>query len=134
MAGRRRGELSADLARAAARFAQWRRTRVLGERIPGALWRLAVELAGREGVSRTATALRVGYYELQRRTAATEPGRNSAPSPSPAFVELPGGLVTGPGECLIEWERASGERLRIRLQGLPTPDVVALGRSFWGTG
>jgi hypothetical protein len=47
---------------------------------------------------------------------------------------LPPGSFVGPTtECVIEFEKASGARLRIRLPGTPSPDLVALGRSFWET-
>ena len=55
MARRQRREVPRDLARAAERFVRWRRSRVVGERIPERLWNCAVDLAGRYGVSRTAT-------------------------------------------------------------------------------
>lgn len=126
MAGRQRRDLPLDLARAAERFSQWRRSRVLGERIPEPLWRCAIDLAGRHGVSRTASALRVGYYELQKRLATAS---NGALAASPvAFVELPPVTV---GACLIEFENASGSRMRVQIQGGQLPDLVALGRSFW---
>ena len=126
MAGRQRRDVPLDLARATVRFAQWRRSRVLGERIPEPLWRCAVELAGQHGVSRTATALRVGYYELQKRLATTSSDAQAASSV--AFVELPPVSV---GACLIEFENTSGSRMRVHLQGGQLPDLVALGRSFW---
>ena len=126
MAGWQRRNVPLDLARAAERFAQWRRSRVLGERIPEALWRCAIDLAGRYGVSRTASALRVGYYELQKRRATAS---HDTPAASPvAFVELPPVTV---GACLIEFENASGSRMRVQLPGGQLPDLVALGRSFW---
>jgi hypothetical protein len=47
---------------------------------------------------------------------------------------LPPGSFVGPTtECVIELEKASGARLRIRLPGAPTPDLAALSRSFWET-
>jgi hypothetical protein len=51
MAGRTRAVLGTDLAQGAARFADWRRHREVGARIPAALWELAVELAQRHGLS-----------------------------------------------------------------------------------
>lgn len=126
MAGQRR-ELPLDLARAAGRFAQWRRSRVLGERIPEPLWSCAVDLAGRYGVSRTAAAIRVGFYELQKRVARVRNGEQAASSM--AFVELP--LAVAAGECLIEFENPSGSKMRVQLKGGQLPDLVALGRSFW---
>ncbi len=131
MAGRRRGEPARDLDKAAERFRCWRQSRVFGERIPEPLWNQAVELAGRYGISRTASSLRVGYYELQKRAATRPAGGSAVPGPREGFVELPP-LTTG--ECLIEFENASGRRMRVQIKGSSVPDLVALSRSFWDAG
>lgn len=130
------GEISQDLARAAARFSAWRRATQLGARIPPALWGLAVELAQQHGVSRTAAALKLDYYSLKKRLAASGSGRQSSPPSAlrPAFVELPAGPFAATGECLIELENAAGAKMRIHLKGSAMPDLAALGRDFWGVG
>jgi hypothetical protein len=78
-------------------------------------------------------ALKLGYYDLKKRveqtTSARQDPRGSAPHP--VFVELPAGSITGPGECVIEFEKSGGARMRIQLKGEGIPDLVALGRSFW---
>ncbi len=135
MAGRTSAVWAADLARGAARLADWRRGRELGARIPTALWNLAVRLAERHGVSRTSQALRVGYYSLQERVEAR--GRESATSAtvekamSPTFVELPAASCGAACECSIEFEKPCGTKLRVQLRGPQLPDLVALGREFW---
>ena len=63
--------IPAELSRAAARLDEWRRQRVKGERIPAPLWNMVLDLARRYGVSRTATTVRIGYYGLKKRLAAT---------------------------------------------------------------
>jgi len=134
MAGRKKGELPQELARAAARFGQWRRGRALGERIPEPLWNLATALAARYGVSRTATALQVDYYSLKKRseeepTSPAQQGEDSASSAS--FIELPPSALTPASECVIEFEKASGAKLRAHFKGSCLPDLAALGRGFW---
>jgi len=132
MRGRKRGEIPVDLSRAACRFAQWRQTRVLGERIPAALWDAAIELACRHGVSRTVAALGVRYDTLKHRVAERESlpvGRKDTVAP-PAFLELPASSLTTPSECVIEFENARGAKMRVQVKG-GAPDLVALGRSFW---
>ena len=120
------------LRRGAEQFARWRNAHELGTRIPQRLWKLAVELAFTYGVSRTATALRLDYYSLKRRLAdhAVPAVPASATPDSSAFVELPASTFSTSGECLIELEKSSGEKIRIRWKGA-APDVVALSRSFW---
>jgi hypothetical protein len=63
--------LPADLGKTAILFDQWRATRSLGQRIPDRLWKRACRLACKYGVSRVASALRVGYYQLKKRLDRT---------------------------------------------------------------
>ena len=125
-ASERRG-LPPDLALGLSRFQAWRGERKLGERIPRPLWDLAVRLAKLHGVSRTAAALGVDYYGLQRRTrAVTAP----VPSSHPAFVQVQAPIVAGK-ECRLEFDNGAGATLRVRLVGYDAADVEALSRSFW---
>jgi hypothetical protein len=119
--------LPPDLTLGRSRFHAWRRERKLGERIPRSLWDLAVRLAKMHGVSRTATALGLDYYGLQRRT-----GTVAAPAPSsnPAFVEVQAPIVAGK-ECRLEFDNGAGATLRVQLVGYDAADVEALSRSFW---
>ena len=125
-ASERRG-LPPDLALGRSRLQAWRRERKLGARIPRPLWDLAVRLAKVHGVSRTASALGLDYYGLQRRT-----GTVAAPAPPshPAFVELPTPIRVGK-ECRLEFDNGAGATLRVQLVGYDAADVEALSRSFW---
>jgi len=103
-------------------------------RIPEPLWASAVKLAGRYGIHRTAKALRVDYYALKERVegqAAT--GASNAPQrgAGATFLELPPPARTGSCECTLEFEDANGAKMRVRLEGVETPDLTALSRSFW---
>ena len=88
---------------------------------------------GTYGVARTAAALKLNYYDLQKRLQArTSPTGNSArPSPVPSFVELPAAALVGPTECLIELENAAGSKMRLHLKGAPTADLVTLSGRLW---
>ena len=127
MGASERQGLPPDLALGLSRFQAWRGERKLGERIPRPLWDLAVRLAKVHGVSRTATALGLDYYGLQRRT-----GTVAAPAPSsnPAFVEVQAPIVAGK-ECRLEFDNGAGATLRVQLVGYDAADVEALSRSFW---
>ena len=128
------GNVPAELERSRRRFEQWRQRRRAGSRIPESLWAEAVKLAGKHGVSRTARVLRVGYYSLLERLESETAGLPaSAPAGSgPLFLELAAPAQTGTGECLVEWEDATGAKMRVHLKGVAAPDLVALSRSFWG--
>ena len=59
-----------SLEEAKARFETWRQNRKGKASIPDELWATAVEVARKEGVSRTSTELRVEWNQLKRRIAA----------------------------------------------------------------
>lgn len=125
---KRVGDRPADVERGAVRFATWRARRRRGERIPAALWSLAVELAERHGVSRTASALGVGYYALHDRVVARRPMKAGV-APAVTLVEVPppqGGSAT----CVVEIEHADGTAMRIRSSGALAADLVSIVRVF----
>ena len=125
--------LPADLEKTRRRFEQWRQRRKVSTPIPESLWAAAVKVAGRYGISRTARALGVGYYALKDRveketsaSTACSPPHNEA-----TFVELAVPSPAGRGEWLLEWEDASGAKMRVHLKGVPARDVAAIGRGLW---
>ena len=123
-----RGPLPADLLQARSRFQAWRGRRKVGERIPQPLWTLAVRLAKAHGVSRTAAALGLDYYSVQKRAeAAATPPR----SDGPAFVELTSPVMVAK-QCRFELDNGAGATMRVQLVGYDAADVEALARHFWG--
>src|SRR6056297_713704 len=137
MAGRKRGEVGGALARGRDRFESWRRSRQVGARIPEKLWSLAVRLADTDGLSRTASVLKLDYNALKKRVADGNPGFGSdrADSVAPRFIELSPSSLAAPSlahstECVVEFEDGSGARIRVCLRGCDAPDLVALCRNF----
>ena len=116
-----------SLDEAKARFEQWRQNRKGKAAIPDELWSIAGELAQKEGVSRTATELRLEWSELKRRVTAT--AEVSQPKAPPAFVELVAPQAESVLECTIELE---GRRckLRIHLKGASASYLAALSREL----
>jgi hypothetical protein len=89
-------------------------------------------MAGRYGISRTANALGVNYQALKNRLGRTAAAASGQEAEGEArFIELTPFPPGGTSECLLEWEDAGGAKMRVRLQGMGMPDLVALGRSFW---
>jgi hypothetical protein len=138
MSARRRDHLPAGLEAVRRRFEQWRETHQRGARISDSLWAAAALAGQRHGVSKTANVLRVNYQALKRRLAARKGascklarGRRSEREGGAAFVELPSFASACSGGCLLELEDAGGDKMRIHLQGMGTPDLVELSRSFW---
>ena len=128
MGTHQRGELPKDLAQARSRFGAWRERRHGGRRIPQPLWNLAVQLASQHGVSRTATALGLDYYNLKKQAEAAAP---QPPPCGPAFVELPPPVVVGK-QALFELDNGAGATMRVQLLGYDAADIEALACRFWG--
>lgn len=127
MGGRGRREVPQRLLRLEQRLAAWRRSRVPGDRIPKPLWRLAARLAVEYGLNPTAKALQLDYYSLKQHAESLSLESDSRPM----FMELPSTSLPHAIECVIEFENGAGDSMRVHLKGTETPDVLALGRSFW---
>lgn len=125
MPGRKRSEVPASFLRVGQRFAAWRKTRGARQRIPEPLWTAAVKMAVEHGLNRTASFLNLDYYSLKKRV------EGASGQVEPTFVELPSSSLSMMSECVIEFENATGARLRVHLKGQNTPDLLALSRSFW---
>ena len=137
------------------RFELWRSKRQGRERIPERLWTAAVKLAAMQGLWPTARTLRLDYYALKKRVEAASPSdapvgsmptqkapaRNasitkvSIQDPVTTFVELTPLEPPGTSECIVELEHPCGTKMRIRLSGRQSPEVVAaVSRVFFGAG
>jgi hypothetical protein len=115
-----------SLEEAKARFEEWRQNRKGKAAIPDELWASAVEVARKEGVSRTSTELRVEWNHLKRRMAGAS--QRSLKRAAPAFVELVAAPQPVP-ECTIELEGSHG-KLRIQLKGASTSYLATLSRDL----
>ena len=115
----------------AQRLKAWRAARSPGQRIPDELWKAAADLARVHGLSRTAAALKLSYYDLKRRLPAGRVQRRRRLTPAP-FVEVaPPSLAPGLGERgTVELVQASGARLTLRLPNASTSDLLALVHLF----
>jgi hypothetical protein len=115
----------------AQRLNAWRASRSRGQRIPDELWRAAADLARVHGLSRTAAALKLSYYDLKRRLVAGRRPRRRRLTPAP-FVEVaPPALAPDLGERgTVELVQASGARLTLRLPNPSASDLLALVHLF----
>ena len=109
----------------------WRSTRSVGQRIPEPLWKAAAELARVDGVGPIAAALKLNYYDLQRRLGVPTRPRKPRAKPSP-FVELPASSTfnrsVDPGT--VELTRPNGSRLTLRLPTARARDLLPLVHAF----
>lgn len=115
----------------ARRFKTWRATRPRGQRIPEELWQEATQLARIHGLNPTVAALKLNYYDLQRRLRAHRTPRQGR-SGGPLFVEVP--VVPGPPggdeRGTVELVRSSGERLVLRFADASPRDVLPVVQLF----
>jgi hypothetical protein len=116
-----------SLEEAKARFENWRQNRRGKTAIPDELWAAAVEVAGKEGINRTSTELRVEWNHLKRRMAAASKALTK-PAP-PTFVELVTPRPQQLPECIIELECRRG-KLRIQLKNASASYLATLSRDL----
>ena len=115
----------------AQRLQAWRATRPLGQRIPEELWKAAADLARVHGLSRTATALKLSYSDLQRRLSGQRVSRRRRQLSPPAFVELAPALPATLRECgTLEVVQGSGSRLIVRLPNAKPRELLPLVKLF----
>ncbi len=119
--------VSPQLQLLAQRLKAWRAARRAGQRIPEELWKAAARQARVLGISRTATALRLAYYDLQRRVTGAGRQRRRALRPTP-FVQLaPPSWPVGPAQSgTLELIQACGARLTLRLPHASPKELVRL--------
>ena len=110
----------------AARLAEWRQGRQKGAAIPDELWSAAIEVARRDGLGRTAAALRLDYGKLKRLMMAADGVAKKSTSPS--FMELIAPEGAAVAQCAIEVEGRRA-KIRIELKG-SAADVVSFSRTL----
>ena len=102
--------------------------------MPEELWRAAAQLARLHGLNRTASALKLAYYALQRRLEEPPPKPTLADPPParPTFVELPTPLVGKPlsQSSTLELSRSDGARFSVDLPSLPASELALLLKAF----
>ena len=121
----------AGLQSLARRFRTWRATRPRGQRIPQDLWQAATALARVQGINPTVAALKLNYYDLQRRLEAGGAPRGGR-TRAPVFVEVPPvRLSTGGGERgLVELVHAGGARLILHRGAAESDELLPLVELF----
>ena len=108
-----------------ARWEEWRQSRRHKRTaIADELWCAAIEVARRDGLGRTAAALRLDYGTLKRLMMAADGVEKNTASPS--FMELCAPEAAADAQCAIEME---GRRARIRIElKASAADVVSFSR------
>lgn len=114
------------------RLEAWRKSRPPGQRIPEDLWKEAIELARLHGLSPTSTALRLNYYDLQRRLGGSPRIRTRPPkAAAPTFVALPSpqkSALLDPDT--LEITHPHGARLTLRMPHAKARDFLLWMTAF----
>ena len=120
-----------ELFKLARSLERWRASAQRGRRIPEPLWEAAACLARTYGVSPISAALKLSYYDLQRRAQGERAVSTQTQAP-PTFIELaaPKGSPTLSSHGTIEVVHADGSRLLVRLPATKPEDLLALMRAF----
>ena len=111
------------------RFEEWRSSRSRKSPIPDELWKLAIDAARQQGVNRAAQQLRLDAGKRKRCLVAADPRRPKAPR-QPRFVELIAPATTVSPECVIEFESATGSKMRIHWKTAAAADLANLLRAW----
>ncbi|MGC9371599.1 MAG: hypothetical protein ACP5DX_18870 [Paracoccaceae bacterium] len=118
----------------AEQFTHWRHQKRPGERIPESLWRAAIALAERDGLSRVTRRLRLKRGDLKRHRQRLSADQDQG-EPTATFIELTPAPMTPPprfAPAALELIRPDGLRLRIEPgDGL---DAQAVLERFLGAG
>ena len=113
------------------RLDQFRSTQSRRTKLPESLWQAAVELARQHGVYAVAHPLRLDYMGLKKRLGGVPSLRRK--SAKPAFVELSAPHPAALEDCVIEFESASGGKMRIHWKAAAPPDWAGLLRAWRDT-
>jgi hypothetical protein len=118
-----------NLEAARKRFEAWRKSRGRVGSIPDELWDAAINAARSTGVNRTAIHLHLDAAKLKRLVLAAD-RKSSRTARGARFVELIAPLPAATPECVIEFESASGGKLRIHWKSPASPDWTGLLRAW----
>jgi hypothetical protein len=113
------------------RLSAWRKAHRPRSRLPVELWDGAVNLAVKQGLWKTARALRLDYNALKKRIN-TRTSECPAVTPVPQFIEFLSPLSGQIAECALEVESARGARLRIEMKNVAASGLAFIIREFAG--
>ncbi len=114
-----------DLSLAKVKFDQWRQGKKAGERIPEALWSMAVELCRTNPIGRVHTALGVSYPALKARAPGAKIRNQRRGPKEKKFVTISVGEEMIQGEAFCEWTRVDGAKLKVQVAKSEVKSMVS---------
>jgi hypothetical protein len=125
--------IAASISELRAELEQFRSTHPPRTRLPASVWKLAAELARRDGLYVVAHSLRLDYCTLKKHlSGSVTPCRSRRKKPPPNFIELIGAARISADEYVIEFDSVRGPKLRIHCKTAAPPDWAALLRAWRG--
>jgi len=112
---------------------EWRGTHPQRAKLPEAISRSAADVAKEYGVYVTATALRLDYGALKKRTLGSATPRRKSAYSKPAqasFLELIARPVAKVEDYVVEFESSQGAKMRVQWKASGPPDWSALLRAW----
>ena len=135
-----RGAIPEPIVRLQKQLEEFRNSHRVRTKLPDVLWQSATELARQYGVYAVAHPLGLDHSGLSRRVnpAPQMPARKKQPKKN-TFVELVPVSPSAPrlayqGACVVEFESASGGKMRIQWLGGVAPDWPSLLRAWRDAG
>ena len=131
-----RSEATLTLEAVAKHFVHWRSSKKKGERIPEHLWREAIALLDRYGMSQITRTLRLSTTDFNKRRRLIETGQHQPDAAgATAFVEInpqrmDRSLAPAASAGWLELERPDG--LRLRIQPTQGAELLTLVERFMG--
>ena len=122
--------LATELDQVREELAAWRATPGKGQRIPGPVWRKAVQAAKRHGLNPVSKVLGLDYNCLKRHVA--EDVGSGHMRTSPAFVEVKPVAPADDLACVIDLEKSGGTRMRILVKSAGSVDWCRIKEAFLG--
>lgn len=121
------------LAEVEGQFQQWRETREKRTAVPEELWQAAVGLCSQHSLSQISRSLRIDYRQLKERgvESGVVASEEALETEGVEFVELGIRERQPSREYEVELEKADGSRMRVKVTGEATVDVVQLAKTFW---
>jgi hypothetical protein len=96
-------------------------------RLPKELWQQAAALAREHGLNKTACALGLKYYSLQKHLDQASADELIPAKTTPDFIELlPGAMTAGGVEYMIEWADGSGATVRMHIKGAGLSELASV--------
>lgn len=105
----------------------WRSAGRPNKRIPGRIWEESIALTSQLGVSAVAREIGLSYGQLKSR-AAGHAARGSLPSGS--FLEIFQSPEGSTKTCVLKIQPQRGGRVRVKLTGFATSDLVSVIREL----